>query len=180
MSPLDWASLGVVACRDGTSAMMDAAGIHGICKAHLRAGDHIYAPLLHWCISLDAIMSCLGKVCCAQGLEAWLDVQSPRHSCPHPALLQRLRTRHPQLLRGGTLQATGSRARPNRSVAWFRESIQVLAHVLDDLMLLPWQSDAIRCSLAAFAQGREVHRCQYGISLLGQAKQGVARSTSES
>ena len=116
----------------------------------------------------------------AQGMEAGLDVQSSRHSCPHPALLQRLRPRHPELLRCGTLQATSSRARPNRSVAWLRLcSKGTIAHVLHCFMPLQWQSDALRCSLAAFAQGREVHRCQYGSSLLGLSQE-LSRSKSKS
>ena len=46
MSPLDWVSVGAAACRDGVPTMMGAAGMQGVCKAHLQAGDHIYASLL--------------------------------------------------------------------------------------------------------------------------------------
>eukprot|EP00439_Symbiodinium_sp_Y106_P040487 s2879_g4.t5 len=111
MSPLDWASLGVVACRDGTSAMMDAAGIHGICKAHLRAGDHIYAWKLGWTYNLHGIV---------------VHTQPCSKDCVHDTLNCRAVVR---------FKPPG--AEPGR--------IEV-------------------CSLAAFAQGREVHRCQYGIS----------------
>lgn len=111
MSPLDWASLGVVACRDGTSAMMDAAGIHGICKARLLAGDHIYAWKLGWTYNLHGIV---------------VHTQPCSKDCVHDTLncCAVVRFKPPA-------------AEPGR--------IEV-------------------CSLAAFAQGREVHRCQYGSS----------------